>query len=71
MLRMNNSGKLHLTKKAFIILVSSVLLVALVGWILLISGLLKKDRKRDGTVKPKESKDVIPEVPRGMLWCSA
>ena len=65
MLRMNNSGKLHLTKKAFIILVGSVLLVALVGWILLISGLLKKDRKPDGTAKPKESKYVIPEVPSG------
>ena len=68
MFRMNNSGKLRLSKKTFIILVSSVLLVALIGWVVLLSGLLKKDKKpKDGTVTPKEPKYELPEVPEGYV----
>ena len=71
---MNNSGKLHLSKKVFIILTGSVLLVALIGWVVLVSGLLKKDKKPDGeekskngTFTPKEPKYEIPEVPDGYV----
>ncbi|MBO4669889.1 MAG: hypothetical protein J5648_08000 [Lachnospiraceae bacterium] len=68
MFRMNNSGKLRLSKKTFIILVGSVLLVALIGWVVLLSGLLKKDKKpKDGTVTPKEPKYELPEVPEGYV----
>ena len=68
MFRMNNSGKLRLSKKTFIILVSSVLLVALIGWVVLLSGLLKNDKKpKDGTVTPKEPKYELPEVPEGYV----
>lgn len=68
MFRMNNSGKLRLSKKTFIILVGSVLLVALIGWVVLLSGLLKKDKKpKSGTDTPKEPKYDIPEVPEGYV----
>lgn len=75
MFRMNNSGKLRLSKKTFIILVGSVLLVALIGWVVLLSGLLKNDKKpKDGTVTPTEAVAVplaleynLPEVPEGYV----
>ena len=74
MFRMNNSGKLYLSKKVFIILTGSVLLVALIGWVVLVSGLLEKDKKPDGeekskngTFTSKEPKYEFPEVPDGYV----
>ena len=44
--------------KTFVILIGSVLGVALIGWLVLISGLFKKDKK---------PKDKTPEIPEGYV----
>ena len=71
MFQSDGFGKLRISKKAFLIIVGSMLLVALVGWIVLVGGLFKKEKKtKDDIVKEPEY--TIPEgyalVFRNTAW---
>ena len=64
---MDNRGSVHLSKKAFLIIVGTVLGIILIAWVLLITGIFKKDKKPHKNVLP-ETKTVrydLPEIPDG------
>ena len=64
---MDNRGSVHLSKKAFLIIVGTVLGIILIAWVLLITGIFKKDKKPQKNVFP-ETKTVrydLPEIPDG------
>lgn len=60
MIHFSKSGKITLSKKKSLILVGSMLLAALVGWIVLVSVLFNN-------AKDKEPKEMLPEVPDGYV----
>lgn len=64
---MDNRGSVHLSKKAFLIIAGTVLGIILIAWVLLITGIFKKDKKPQKNVFP-ETKTVrydLPEIPDG------
>ena len=64
---MDNRGSVHLSKKAYLIIAGTVLGIILIAWVLLITGIFKKDKKPQKNVFP-ETKTVrydLPEIPDG------
>ena len=59
---MDNRGSVHLSKKAYLIIGGTVLGIILIAWVLLITGIFKKNKNSNNV---KVGVYDIPEVPEG------